>query len=191
MKTKTTAYGADISDADEFSLDEEKNADGAKKNGAKNIEANETDIKQNRSVNFVVVGVFLCFFVTMTRPLSLNLADDFFTSCKSQEARSADYDMPFVVERPPDGAGWLLRRSHLRWIIREEIRLTSMMPLINHENDRAMKEYIELLNDYNSVAKNAYCEITDMRAARIDIEPFREQISSAAAMEVEVNGWDK
>ena len=121
----------------------------------------------------------------------LDSADDFFSRQKSPDEISADYDMPFAVEEPPAGEGFLLRRSHVRWLVREEIRLSAMRPHINHDNPKAMKAYYELLEEFNAVAKNCSSERVDIEAAKADIEPYREEIEKMAALEVEVNGWDK
>ena len=67
----------------------------------------------------------------------------------------------------------------------------AMRDLINHDNDKAMREYFDMLEEFNASAQNCFCEKTDYRAAKTDVEPFREKIEAFAAMEVEASGWDR
>ena len=147
--------------------------------------------RQRIAVNFVTLLAAVFFFVTLTHSAALDAADDFASSGKTAEQISADFDIPFAVEHPPKGSGWLLNRAHLRWLIREEIRLNAMRDSINFENERAIKEYMEQLDEFNAVAARCFCEHGDFRAATRDIEPYREKIVEAAHLEAEANGWHK
>ena len=142
-------------------------------------------------MNFAVLFAFAFFFLTLTHTAALNAVDAYRSSQKSEAQIVADYDMPFMVERPPDGMGWLLTRAHLRWLVREEIRLNAMRDGLNFDNERALKEYIAMLAEFNAVARNCCCEIVDFKAAKADIEPYRGKIEELARLEAEANGWNK
>ena len=139
--------------------------------------------------NFAVVFVCLFFFVTLTHRAALDTADDFVSRNTGVSDTEAELSMPFLAEKPPVGAGWLLKRAHLRWLCREEIRLNALRDGINFDNERAMKEYIAELRAFNAVAQNCFCEVADLKAAQADIEPFRPAIEDAAHKEALANGW--
>ena len=151
----------------------------------------KTQMWLRRAGYFAFSLLFTFVFIVVTRSAALNIADDMATDGKSAEQVMADNDMPFMVTRPPDGGGWLLTRANLRWLVREEIRLEAMRSVVNFENDRALKEYIAMLREFNAIAENCSCEAEDWRAARADIERFRAVIEENARLEAEVNGWDK
>lgn len=136
--------------------------------------------------NFVALFVFLFFFVIMTRPATLDVADDYVAGEAAKESGES-----FFAVRPPEGDGWFLTRANLRWLLREEIRLSAMRPLIHQDNETALKEYIAMLDDYNRCARNSACETADMKRARAEAESRRAEIEAEAAEEVRARGWDK
>ena len=147
----------------------------------------QQNIFSRRAFTFLTSTVFLFFFVVVVRPFCLDYVDELWRESKKDPV----YGLPFAVEAPPAGEGWFLRRSQLRYLLIEEIRLGAMRDLINHDNDKAMREYFDMLEEFNASAQNCFCEKTDYRAAKTDVEPFRERIEAFAAMEVEASGWDR
>ena len=141
--------------------------------------------------NFALAFVCLFFFVTLTHTAALDAADIFVARNAKLSETAADFDMPLPAEKPPEGEGWLLNRSHLRWLCRESIRMEALKSGINYDNERAVKEYFAELQKFNSVAQNCFCEAADLKAAHRDVEPFREIIEEAARLEAEANGWGK
>ncbi len=145
----------------------------------------------NRAYQWTVVAVFLSVFVLIVRPLSLGAVDLWNRHGMTEQDRQESYGLPFPVSKPPSGNGHILNRDQLRWIFMQEIRMDAMKECLNHGNESAVREFMQLVDDYNMRGASYCCETADLRAAQQDIRDYREEIRQSAMAEAEALGWSR
>lgn len=145
----------------------------------------------DRAYHWMVMAVFLSVFVIIARPLALGAVDLWTCHAMTEQDRQESYGLPFPVSKPPSGNGHILNRGQLRWIFMQEIRMDAMKECLHHGNESAVREFMQLVDDYNMRGASYRCETADLRAAQQDIRDYREEIRQSAMAEAEALGWSR
>lgn len=78
----------------------------------------------------------------------------------------------------------------MRWILVMEIRMDEMKSMIHHDNEAAVREFTEMVEDFNARAASYRCETADFQGASKDVEECVNEIKQRAAADVKKLEWD-
>ncbi len=147
-------------------------------------------INQKRSFEWLLMVIILSIFVMLFRPIALDVVDSW-NCCHMTADESRDsMELPFKLSKPPVGKNHMLNRSQVRWILVMEIRMDEMKSMIHHDNEAAVREFTEMVEDFNARAASYRCETADFQGASKDVEECVNEIKQRAAADVKKLEWD-
>ncbi len=148
-------------------------------------------VDRDRAHHWMVMAVFISVFAIILRPVALSVVDCWNRQDMTDRDRMASYGLPFHVSKPPVGEGHILNRGQLRWVLMQEIRMNAMQSCLDYGNESAVRQFMQLVDDYNSRGADYRCELIDLWAAQEDVESYHEEIWGSAVAEAEAMGWDR
>ena len=109
------------------------------------------------------------------------------TDGQKQEAMG----LPLKMTKPPKGKKSTWSREELRWMVFMDIKLDELKACVNERNETGAQEYNKMARDYNERCGEYYYKESDLKAVRLEVEKYRDQIKQKTREEVQAKGWDK
>lgn len=181
-KSKDSKY-EEYEDEEEYEYEEEE----TQHNSVSDMQCRKyPQPEQPRKTGFsklLVVAVIIFFIWIFSRdPSGSSKQKSSPTSSNSNTAVTAS-QTGNRFEKPPYGNNNTFTVSHLRWILREKIRIDAMRPRIRSK--KAELEFNKMVNVFNSCAAQGHYYERDMRNAKNDVEYLRKTIEKNAVTLIE------